>query len=199
MAQFPSIFSMLICFSVNFQDRNSVQQLKTVLITEPQDRIFCWTQFSCSVVSNSATPWTAARQTSLSITSSRSLPKLTSIESVMPSNHLVLCHLLLLPPSVFPSIRGFSTIKRIKKKNNNSRSSTEAAGRRRPCSCSLQWSSKAALRKHLLANRKRKKTRERGKKGELEKCRREGGMPFQTWGQPEKQGLPYHRSALEAG
>ena len=53
------------------------------------------------------TPWTAARQVSLSITNSRSLLKLMSIESVMPSNHLVLCHPLLLP-SIFPSIRDFS-------------------------------------------------------------------------------------------
>ena len=55
-----------------------------------------------------ATPWTAARQASLSITNSRSLPKLMSIESVMPSNHLILCHPLLLLPSIFPSIRVFS-------------------------------------------------------------------------------------------
>ena len=54
------------------------------------------------------TPWTAARQTSLSITNSRSPPKPLSIESVMPSNHLILYHHLLLPPSIFPSIRGFS-------------------------------------------------------------------------------------------
>ena len=53
-------------------------------------------------------PWTAARQASLSITSSRSLLKLTSIESVMPSNHLILCHPLLLPPSIFPRVRVFS-------------------------------------------------------------------------------------------
>ena len=53
-------------------------------------------------------PWTAARQASLSITNSQSLLKLMSIESVMPSNHLVLCHPLLLPPSIFPSIRVFS-------------------------------------------------------------------------------------------
>ena len=52
------------------------------------------------------TLWTAARQASLSITSSRSLPKLMSIELVMPSNHLILCHSLLLPPSIFPSIGG---------------------------------------------------------------------------------------------
>ena len=51
------------------------------------------------------TPWTAAHQASLSITNSQSLLKLTSIESVMPSNHLILCRPLLLPPSIFPSIR----------------------------------------------------------------------------------------------
>ena len=54
------------------------------------------------------TPWTVARQASLSITNSRSLLKLMSIESVMPSNHLILCCPLLLPPSIFPSIRVFS-------------------------------------------------------------------------------------------
>ena len=54
------------------------------------------------------TPWTAARQASLFITNSRNLLKLMSIESVMPSNHLILCHPLLLLPSVFPSIRDFS-------------------------------------------------------------------------------------------
>ena len=55
-----------------------------------------------------ATPWIAARQASLSITNSRSWLKLMSIESVMPSNHLILCHPLLLPPLVFPSTRVFS-------------------------------------------------------------------------------------------
>ena len=55
-----------------------------------------------------ATQWTAAHQASLSITNSRSLLKLMSIELVMPSNHLILCHPLLLLPSTFPSIRVFS-------------------------------------------------------------------------------------------
>ena len=55
-----------------------------------------------------ATPWTAAYQASLSITNSQSLLKLMSIKSVMPSNHLILCHPLLLLPSIFPSIRVFS-------------------------------------------------------------------------------------------
>ena len=56
-----------------------------------------------------ATLWTAACQASLSITNSQSLLKLMSIESMMPSNHLILCHPLLLPPSIFPSIRVFSS------------------------------------------------------------------------------------------
>ena len=62
---------------------------------------------SLSHVQLFATPWTAAPQASLSITNSRSLLKLMSIESMMPSNHLILCHPFLLP-SIFPSIRVFS-------------------------------------------------------------------------------------------
>ena len=70
--------------------------------------------FLCSVqllsrVRFFVTPWTAACQASLSITNSWSSPKLMSIESVMPSNHLILCHPLLLLPSIFPSIRVFSS------------------------------------------------------------------------------------------
>ena len=61
-------------------------------------------QFSRSVVCD---PWTAARQASLSITNFQSLLKLMSIDSVMPINHLILCHPLLLLPSIFPSIRVF--------------------------------------------------------------------------------------------
>ena len=71
-----------------YQDDSSVQSLSRV-------RLF-------------ATPWTAARQASLSITNSQSLHKLMSIESVMPTNHLILCRPLLPPPSIFPSIRVFS-------------------------------------------------------------------------------------------
>ena len=63
---------------------------------------------SLSCVRLFAIPWTAALQASLSITNSRSLPKLMSIESVMPSNHLILYCPLLLLPSIFPSIRIFS-------------------------------------------------------------------------------------------
>ena len=73
--------------------------------------IYCSVQFSSvqslSCVRLFATPWTAAWQASLSITSSWSLPKLMSIESVMPSNHLILCRPLLLLPSIFPRIRVF--------------------------------------------------------------------------------------------
>ena len=64
--------------------------------------------FSSSVVSDSVTPWTAAHQASLSFTISWSLLKLMLLESVMPSNHLILCRPLLLPQSIFPSIRVFS-------------------------------------------------------------------------------------------
>ena len=73
--------------------------------------VMCWRMFSSvqwlSCVQLFATPWIAAHQASLSITNSRSPPKPMSIESVMPSNHLILCHPLLLP-SIFPSIRVFS-------------------------------------------------------------------------------------------
>ena len=105
------------------------------LSTESQLPGFCWRKCTCtgntgsythrgehsqsdpllshhsSVQSRSqlfATPWTAARQASLCITNSRSLLKLVSVELVMPSNHLILCRLLLLLPSIFPSIRVFS-------------------------------------------------------------------------------------------
>ena len=66
-------------------------------------------QFSRSVVSDSVTPWIAARQASLSITYSRNSPKLMCIKSVMPSSHLILCHLLLLLPPIPPRIRALSS------------------------------------------------------------------------------------------
>ena len=78
-----------IIFSSNLIQFSSVQSLSRV-------RLF-------------ATPWTTAHQASLSITNSWSLPRPMSIELVMPSNHLILCHPLLLLPSIFPSIRVFST------------------------------------------------------------------------------------------
>ena len=74
---------------------------------------YCWSQFtsiqSLSLVQLFVTPWTVACQASLPITSSQSLLKLMSIEWVMPSKHLILCHPLLLPPSIFPSIKIFSS------------------------------------------------------------------------------------------
>ena len=70
--------------------------------------MFSSVQFSLSVMSDPATPWTAARKASLSIINSRSLFKLMSIASVMPSNHLILCRALLLLTSILPSIRVFS-------------------------------------------------------------------------------------------
>ena len=77
-------------------------------------RLSSWVGYYKSVQSLSrvwlfSTPWTAASQASLSITNSWSLLKLTSIELVMPSNHLILCCPLLLLPSIFPSIRVFSS------------------------------------------------------------------------------------------
>ena len=68
--------------------------------------ILCLPQFTC--VWLFATPWTAAHQSSLSITNSWNLLRFVSIELLMPSNHLILCRPLLLPPSIFPSIRVFS-------------------------------------------------------------------------------------------
>ena len=78
------------------------------------NHIIVWTYQFSSVQSLNrvrlfATPWTAAHQASLFITNSRSLLKLISIQSVMPSNHVILGRPLLLPPSIFPSIRVFSS------------------------------------------------------------------------------------------
>ena len=76
----------------------------------------CWIIFQVAVIVQLlshvrlfVTPWTAACQASLSFTTSQSLLKLMSAESVMPSNHLIICYPLLLPPSIFPSIRVFSS------------------------------------------------------------------------------------------
>ena len=72
----------------------------------PQPHLLCCC--SGAQLSDSVTPWAVARQASLSFTISQSLLRLMSIESVMPSSHLILCSLLLFMPSVFPSIKGFS-------------------------------------------------------------------------------------------
>ena len=73
-------------------------------------------QFSHSVVSDSATPWIAAWQASLSITNSRSSLKLTSIKLVMPSSHLILCHPLFLLPPIPPRVRVFSNESTLRKR-----------------------------------------------------------------------------------
>ena len=86
---------------------HSIIKMTSVMHTTIK-RAFSSLQFSHSVVSDSATSWTAACQASLSITNSQSLSKFMSIDSVMPSSHLILCCPLLLPPSIFPNIRVFS-------------------------------------------------------------------------------------------
>ena len=84
-----------------------IKYLRINLPKETKDLYISSVQsFSCVQVF--ATPWTTACQVSLSITKSWSLPKLMSIESGMPSNHLILCHPILFLPSIFPSIRVFS-------------------------------------------------------------------------------------------
>ena len=104
---FSSIFSYYIdiCLSSKENVKNNVI-FQVIIITEYYV-MFSSVQ-SLSHVRLFATPRTAARQASLTITDSRSLLKLKSILSVMPSNHLILCHPLLLLPSIFPSIRVFS-------------------------------------------------------------------------------------------
>ena len=89
------------CFSVGFLYHWATRKTFNVV----SDICGCSVAQSCLTV----TSWTAAPQVSLSFTISWSLHKLKSIELVMPSNHLILCHLLLLLPSVFPSIRAFSS------------------------------------------------------------------------------------------
>ena len=84
------------------------RNVKDTRSKKDNEKMLSSVQFSRSVMSDSVTPWTTACQASLSITSSQSLPKLMSIESVMPSNPPILCHPLLLPPSIFPSFRVFS-------------------------------------------------------------------------------------------
>ena len=93
-----SVLSSSSTLSTRSNPLNLICHLHCIVISSVQ---------SLSRVWFSVTPWTAARQASLSITNSQSLLKLLSIESVMPSNHLILCHPLLLP-SIFPSIKVFS-------------------------------------------------------------------------------------------
>ena len=93
---------------MNRKKRASSTWLKIFTKKNYNNVIFSSVQFSRSVVSDSANPWTAAGQASLSITNSQSSLRLTSIESVIPFSHLILCHPLLLLPPIPPSIRVFS-------------------------------------------------------------------------------------------
>ena len=92
---------------INFQVLWPTEENSRVFWESSQER--WWSIQSLSHVRLFVTPWTAACQGSLSITNSWSLLKHLFIESVIPSNHLILCHPLLLPPSIFPSIRVFSS------------------------------------------------------------------------------------------
>ena len=104
-----STVTQTVMYKRRQQTQNSKCQLRAVRISRCQpEKGSVQSVQSLSRVRLFATPWTAAHQTSLSITNSQSLLKLMSIVSVMPSNHLILCHFLLLPPSIIPSIRVFS-------------------------------------------------------------------------------------------
>ena len=93
--------------SMPFVATTSINHIETLVFFQENSFKHFSSDQSLGHVQLFVTPWTAARQASLSITNSQSLLELMSIESVMPSNHLILC-LLLLPPSIFPSIRAFS-------------------------------------------------------------------------------------------
>ena len=94
-----------VCVCVYFRSTLCIHQVMGTQVFSLQ----CIRVQSLSRVRFFETSWTAPLQASLSITNSQSLLKLMSIESVMPSNHLILCHPLVLPPSIFPSLRVFSS------------------------------------------------------------------------------------------
>ena len=107
LSKLPLTPNLLLSINLHMSSLHS----QSSQISLPYCKTFITVQFSSvqslSQVRLFATPWTAARQASLSITNSQSLLKLMFNESVMPSNHLILCHPLLLLPSIFPSIRVF--------------------------------------------------------------------------------------------
>ena len=104
-----SLYSFIFDFTFGIKsgevDSRTVKRLDSSTNLEIQAYFFSVQSLSC--VWLFATPWTAARHASLSITNSQSLFKFTSIESVIPSNHIIFCYPLFLPPSTFPSIRVF--------------------------------------------------------------------------------------------
>ena len=100
---------IILWIVLNWDYRNPFQKFDLVKLKDLTKLYFIISSVqSLSHVRLLTTPWTTECQASLSITNSWSSPKLTSIESVMPSNHLILCRPLLLLPSIFPSIRIFS-------------------------------------------------------------------------------------------
>ena len=113
-------YSSILAWRISWREESGrLQSMRSQSQTQLSDFIFFISFLSvCYIVSQSvqslshvwlfATPWITACQASLSITNSRSSPKLMSIQSVMPSNHLILCRPLLPPPSIFSSIRVFS-------------------------------------------------------------------------------------------
>ena len=109
---FLSLFLSRAIFIQKLEDENPTPHLKkrnsSTLWNSTESKLCLSSVQSLSHVWLFVTPWTAACQAFLSITNSWSLLKLMSIELVMPPNHLILCHPLLLPPSIFPSIRVFS-------------------------------------------------------------------------------------------
>ena len=110
----PFSSSVLHLFPLGFKINQLLYYMFGVCILPKKHSALAWNKIwpssvqSLSRVWHFASQWTIARQASLSITNSWNLPKLMSIESVMPSNHLILCYPLLLLPSIFPSIRVFS-------------------------------------------------------------------------------------------
>ena len=102
------VIYMFQCYSLRLSHPRLLPQTPTNKIKWKKN-LLLYLLFSCSVMSDSATSWITAHQASLSFTTSWSLVKLMSIESVMPSNCLISCRSLLLLPSIFPSIRVFSS------------------------------------------------------------------------------------------
>ena len=135
-------------FVTNANKNQQMTQLHSFLWLCNIPSYICSVQFS-SVAQSCPTlcsPQTAARQASLSFTNSPSLLKLMSIESVMPSNHLILCRPLLLPPSIFPSIRVFSSesVLCIRWPKDWSFSSSISPSNEHPGQISLGWTGCAA-------------------------------------------------------
>ena len=95
-------------FCIKMRQWKYNRSLPPTLITQKNTELYFSSVHQLNHFQLFATPWTAAHQGSVSITNSQSLLKLMPVASVMPSNHLILCHPLLLPPSIFPSIRVFS-------------------------------------------------------------------------------------------